>query len=105
MDRGPGGKTRLTHFGDVLVKHARSQLAGDERARAELASLAAAESGVVTIGIGETFAGDIIATAVSALHRSNPGLRVNLVDRHIVDQPAVDQNVAPVEHGRHQPRN
>lgn len=80
FDRGPGGKTRLTPYGDALVTHARSQLAADRRARQELLSLKLAESGVVTIGIGETFAGDIVAAAVTELHAERPALRINLIE-------------------------
>ena len=75
FDRGPGGKTRLTPYGSALVTHARSQLAADRRAREELRSLKEAASGVVTIGIGETFAGDIVAAAVTKLHAARPALR------------------------------
>ncbi len=80
FDRGPGGITKLTAFGEALVSHARSQIAGDRRARQALRSLADAESGTVTVGIGETFAGDIIAPAVTRLHAERPELRVNLVE-------------------------
>lgn len=78
--RGPGGITRLTPYGDALVTHARSQIAADRRAREALRSLADAETGTVTIGIGETFAGDIIARAVSRLHAERPKLRMNLIE-------------------------
>lgn len=80
FDRGPGGVTRLTDYGAALVPHARSQLAADRRARQELGALRDAQAGTVTVGIGETFSGDIIATAVQALHRERPGLRINLVE-------------------------
>ncbi len=80
FDRGPGGKTRLTPYGSALVTHARAQLAADRRAREELQSLKLAERGVVTIGIGETFAGDIVAAAVSQLHAERPALRINLIE-------------------------
>lgn len=80
FDRSPGGITRLTTYGDALVVHARSQVAADRRARDELKSLKHAETGVVTIGIGETFAGDIVAAAVTRLHRKNPGLRINVIE-------------------------
>lgn len=80
FDRAPGGITRLTAYGDALVAHARSQLAADRRARDALKSLRDAETGVVTVGIGETFAGDIIAPAVSRIHAERPRLRINLVE-------------------------
>lgn len=80
FDRAPGGITKPTAYGDALVAHARSQIAGDQRARQEIRSLRDAQSGVVTVGIGETFAGDIITGAVSEVHRERPQLRINLVE-------------------------
>lgn len=80
FDRGPGGITKLTAYGEALVSHARAQMAADRRAREALRGLAEAETGTVTVGIGETFAGDIIAPAVSRLHAERPGLRINLIE-------------------------
>ncbi|MEM9302667.1 MAG: LysR family transcriptional regulator [Pseudomonadota bacterium] len=80
FDRAPGGITRLTGAGEALLPHARSQLAGDRRARDAVRALRDAETGTVTIGIGETFAGDIIADAVTQLHRLQPEVRVNLIE-------------------------
>jgi len=80
FDRGPGGNTRVTDYGRTLIEHARSQIAGDRRARAALASLRNAETGSVTVGIGETFAGDIVAKAVTGMLADRPGLRINLVE-------------------------
>ncbi|HKL63437.1 MAG TPA: LysR family transcriptional regulator [Woeseiaceae bacterium] len=80
FDRGPGGITKLTPYGEALVTHARSQIAADRRARQALRSLAEAETGTVTVGIGETFAGDILAPAVSRLHAARPKLRINLIE-------------------------
>ncbi|MEM9530041.1 MAG: LysR family transcriptional regulator [Pseudomonadota bacterium] len=80
FDRGPGGVTKLTAFGTALLPHARSQLAGDARALDALRALTDAESGVVTVGVGESFAGDIVSEAVVALLDEHPRLRVNLVE-------------------------
>lgn len=80
FDRTPGGVTRPTACGMALVRHARSQLAGAERARDELRSLAAGRAGTVTIGIGESFAGDVIASAVTAFRAERPEIRVNLIE-------------------------
>ncbi len=80
LDRSPGGLTTMTAFGTALLPFARSQLASDLRARSVLAAIADAEVGSVTIGIGETFAADIIAEAFIALHRSRPELRLNFVE-------------------------
>ncbi|MEO0574168.1 MAG: LysR family transcriptional regulator [Pseudomonadota bacterium] len=80
FERAPGGTTRLTEYGSTLVNHAHAQLAADKRARLTLRGLRDAQSGVVTIGIGETFAADILATAVSQFYAERPRVRINLVE-------------------------
>lgn len=80
LDRAPGGITSLTEHGQVLLPYARSQLAADQRARDALRAITNAETGTVTIGIGETFSGDVIAQAVTALHKSRPRLRINMIE-------------------------
>lgn len=80
FDRAPGGITQLTDYGRALVAHARSQIAADLRTLEALHSLANAESGSVKIGIGETFAGDVIAQAVTQIHQQRPGLRIDLIE-------------------------
>jgi len=80
FDRSPGGITQPTAHGLALVRHARAQLAGSARARQELKSLSDGESGTVTVGLGESFAGDIIAEAVLSFRRQRPGVRVNLIE-------------------------
>lgn len=80
FDRSPGGVTRLTEMGHALLPHARAQLAADQRARQELAALANARAGTVTLGVGETFAGDIIAAAVSSALTERPELRINIIE-------------------------
>lgn len=80
FDRSPGGITQPTAHGLALVRHARSQLAGAARARQELASLSDGQSGTVTVGLGESFAGEIIAAALLRFRKSRPGVRVNLIE-------------------------
>ncbi len=80
LDRGPGGITRLTPYGEALVPFARSQMEGDRRAREAIDAIANAERGTVTIGIGETFSGEIIAAAVTRLYEDRPGVRINMVE-------------------------
>ena len=80
FDRSPGGVTKATQHGKALIRHARSQLAGSERARQELRNLSDARTGTVTVGLGESFAGDIIAKAILRFRRSRPGIRVNLIE-------------------------
>lgn len=80
FDRTPGGVTRPTDCGLALVRHARAQLAGAERAREELRSLAAGRAGTVTIGVGESFAGDVIAEAIAGFRSGHPEIRINLIE-------------------------
>ena len=58
FDRSPGGITKPTRHGKALIRHARAQLAGAERARQELLNLSDGRTGTVTLGLGESFAGD-----------------------------------------------
>jgi DNA-binding transcriptional LysR family regulator len=80
FDRSPGGITQPTAHGTALIRHARAQLAGAERARQDLTSLSDGRTGTVTVGLGESFAGDIIAEAVLRFRESRPGIRVNLIE-------------------------
>jgi DNA-binding transcriptional LysR family regulator len=80
FDRAPGGVTRPTAYGRALVRHARSQIAAIERAEQELHAIHDATSGTITIGIGEAFASEITASAVSRLHSMRPEIRVNLIE-------------------------
>lgn len=82
FDRSPGGVTRLTPFGKVFVNHAKAHLAGINRAIAELHAMRDAASGTVTIGVGETFSGELIATAVAAVHGARPGIHIHLIEGH-----------------------
>jgi DNA-binding transcriptional LysR family regulator len=80
FDRKPGGITATTRYGDALVSHARAQLAGAERAKQEMLSIKEGTVGTVTIGLGESFDGDIILDALLRFRESNPDIRVNLVE-------------------------
>jgi len=80
FDRGPGGRTKPSAYGRALVRHARAQMAGAQRARDDLRSLAEGRAGVVTIGIGESFMGDIIAEAISRVRKEMPEVRINLIE-------------------------
>lgn len=80
FDRSPGGITQPTAHGTALIRHARAQIAGAARARQELLALSDGRSGMVTVGLGESFAGDIIAEAVLRFRRARPGIRVNLIE-------------------------
>lgn len=80
LDRQPGGVTKLTTYGRALIPHAKAQIAADKRAKTTLLSIAEAYTGTVTIGVGETFAGDLIAEALSPLITDRPGLSFNIVE-------------------------
>lgn len=80
FDRSPGGIIRPTGCGLALVRHARAQIAGAERALDELRSISGGRVGTVTIGVGEAFAGDIIATAIGRIGKALPDLRINLFE-------------------------
>jgi DNA-binding transcriptional LysR family regulator len=80
FDRTPGGITRPTRHGTALIRHARAQLAGAARARQELQGVSDGQSGSVTLGLGESFAGDIIAEALLRFRAARPSVRVNLIE-------------------------
>lgn len=80
FDRAPGGVTRPTACGEALVMHARAQLAADARALEELSRISEGRAGSVTIGVGEAFAGEIIAAAVAGLQVSHSSVRINIVE-------------------------
>ena len=80
FDRSPGGITKPTEFGRALVRHARSQLASIERATEELHAIRDARTGTITIGIGESFVGEVTASAVSRMHNVRPEIRINLIE-------------------------
>lgn len=80
FDRAPGGNTRPTPYGRALVRHARSQIAAIGRAEQELHAIRDATRGTITVGIGESFASEIIASAVTRLHSMRPEIRINLIE-------------------------
>jgi len=80
FDRAPGGITKPTPYGRALVRHARSQIAAIGRAEQELHAIHDAMGGTITIGIGEAFASEITASAVTRLHSMRPEIRINLIE-------------------------
>jgi DNA-binding transcriptional LysR family regulator len=80
LDRGPGGLTSPTAYGSLLVAHAKAILASSSRAREELHAFRDARGGSVRLGIGETFAPEIIAEAVRDFHRDRPDVTITLVE-------------------------
>lgn len=80
FERSPGGITRPTAYGRALVRHARSQVSGTERAVQELHAIRDATSGTITVGIGETFSSEIMAAAISKFHSLRPEIRINIVE-------------------------
>ena len=80
LERGPGGQTAPTPYGELLVRHARTLIAGAARAREELLAFRDARGGTVTIGIGETFAPEIIAATVSLFHDARPDVKIVVLE-------------------------
>ncbi len=80
FDRGPGGVTTPTAYGAMLARHARAILASATRAEEELTAFREARGGSVRLGVGESFAPDVIARAVRELHVSRPDVRITLFE-------------------------
>lgn len=80
FDRAPGGITKPTQYGRALVRHARSQIASIGRATDELHAIRDAKTGTITLGIGETFVGEITTAAIARLHSMRPEIRINLIE-------------------------
>jgi DNA-binding transcriptional LysR family regulator len=80
FDRGPGGVTTPTAYGAMLAQHARSIIASAMRAEEELAAFRDARGGSVRLGVGESFAPDLIARAVKDLHASRPDVKITLFE-------------------------
>ena len=79
LERGPGGATP-TPAGVALAKHARQILGQIRLARAELASLDAAETGLASVGVGPFFAQRVVPRAIVALARRRPGICVKAIE-------------------------
>ena len=89
FDRGPGGRTTPTEFAQVLIKHAKSQMAGAERALAEIHALRDATGGVVTIAAGTVLAAHVVPLAIQRLAAARPDVRINIVEgytEHLLDR-------------------
>jgi len=80
FDRGPGGATTPTAYGAMLARHARAILASATRAQEELTAFRDARGGSVRLGVGESFAPDVVARAVRELHVSRPDVRITLFE-------------------------
>lgn len=80
FDRGRGGKTSPTLYGQTLVKHARALLDGERRAVQDLIDMRDAAAGDVVIGVGEVLAGHIVAEAVARIHAQRPDIGITLVE-------------------------
>jgi DNA-binding transcriptional LysR family regulator len=80
LERGPGGQTAPTPYGELLIRHARTLIAGAARAREELLAFRDARGGSVTIGVGETFAPEIIAATISLFHNLRPDVKIVVLE-------------------------
>lgn len=80
LDRGPGGTTTVTTYGSMLIRHAKSLLAAEQRAREELLAFRDAQGGSVALGIGEAFSSEIIAEAVHGFLKARPEVKVTIIE-------------------------
>jgi LysR family transcriptional regulator of gallate degradation len=69
-----------TAYGGLLVEHAKAVINAASRARDELHAFRDARGGSVTIGVGETFAPEIVAEAVRDFHNERPDVKITLFE-------------------------
>lgn len=80
LDRGAKG-VKPTVFGQSLWLHAKAIIAEVERAEHEIADLSQTGSGVLSIGILPSLAGDMLSEAVLRLSHRHERLRVQVIER------------------------
>lgn len=85
LDRGPGGVTRPTAYGAMLVRHAKAILSAADRAVDDLHAFRDSRSGQVVVGCGESFAPEIVAEAVSRLRADRPDVSITLLEGYSED--------------------
>jgi DNA-binding transcriptional LysR family regulator len=83
-----GRRLRLTDAALVLVEHADALLAGVERAEADLAAAAGAVVGRVRVASFQTASLRLVVPAITAVARTHPELRVELVEME--PEPALE---------------
>jgi DNA-binding transcriptional LysR family regulator len=89
LNRKRGGRISLTVFGRLLMARARTQIAMSERTMSEIGLLRDARGGSVTLGIGETMAGRVVANAVRRFHVQQPDVQIRLIEgytEHLIGQ-------------------
>jgi LysR family transcriptional regulator, regulator for genes of the gallate degradation pathway len=79
LERGPAGATP-TVAGAALAEHARLILGQMRLAKAEIASIEAAETGLASVGVGPFFAQRIIPQAILELTARRPGMCVRAIE-------------------------
>jgi len=77
----------LTEAGRLLVGRARHLLSEAERARAEVARVAAGQGGTLAIGYTPTATYDLLPALVPALRAAHPDVRLVLTELRSPDQP------------------
>lgn len=80
IDRGPGGAATPTAYGRLLVRHARSMLVAEKRAREDLHAFRDGEGGSVAFGIAEAFAPEVISEALYAFQRARPAVEITMIE-------------------------
>ncbi|MFP5404984.1 MAG: LysR family transcriptional regulator [Gammaproteobacteria bacterium] len=77
FERRPRGMV-TTGYGEIMVRHARTVLDELGRAREELAAVQAGATGKVIVGCVPSVVADVLAQALTGLHRGHPGLLVSV---------------------------
>jgi DNA-binding transcriptional LysR family regulator len=91
---------RLTPAGEALARHARAVLARLAAAEAELAAIAALETGRLRVGTYSSAGATLVVQAVATFRQRHPGVELSLLeagrDRLIEDVRSGDLDVAVV---------
>ncbi|MBP2478130.1 DNA-binding transcriptional LysR family regulator [Crossiella equi] len=75
-----GRRVKLTAAGELLLSHTNTILAELERAEAALAAHASGRTGEIAVAAFASAIGLLVAPAITALHRREPGVRVRVRD-------------------------
>lgn len=79
LERLPRG-VRLTPAGDAYVRHARSALLADRRARRAVSDVVNGHTGRLEIATVLSVAVGVLPASIARLHRESPGVSINLFE-------------------------
>jgi len=77
FERLPRG-VRLSAAGELLIHHARSQIADMDRLRSQIADLSGVRRGHVSVVCGQAFLGYFMADQIAAYRKAHPGVTFNV---------------------------